>query len=432
MDQHKVLHPVYPQISRFLHENSDCAADFLKKYGLEWAAAIRDAEIASKLDNSSEMAECTDKADVLAQFLPKFSLLFVLADFSDLLYQVHRIGLVVEFRLECTDHQQFAENRYFEVIYYYLLAILYGQLWFPNYSVLEEAAKIAGGTVGTKSWQQLEKSAASYHKKCQHLVKSLSDRHQDHVDGINRELRYYDMICWLCSFAHFKDNRFVDFVKDFDSLGDKIPLLESISMKQEAILMYQIANVATKNFCELVSCESESLMELYSGTTFVEAAMLSYLGKLAEADFPGAKRVFNADLVKHLDARIAYALPRKLAGSFWRYFTVIVDLKVFLLLLSCALLIPKEKLLDKIGYRDSSAEERDAVSASLIMVTAALSLGKVNVTYDEVQGVYRRGPVTDSEKLMQLKEELDDLDHVLEAEAVAQLVQARLVERLCS
>lgn len=433
MDAHRVLHPSYPQILLFLKEVSPTnneAAVLLNKYGLEWAAVVKDREIASQLESGEGIAEDQDKEHAFASFLPKFRLLFVLADFRDLFYHVNRLSLAVEFRIHCTDHEQLIANRYFELIFYQLVAIVYGQLWFSEYSILGEAPSSSASSSNAKSWQQLENNAKNYHLKAQFLMKSIKDKRQELVDGVNGELDFYYLIRWLCALAKFKENKFNDFVQEFHLLEDHMSALDVLGLSKETVLMYQLATVATENFCDLVSRDSESLMELYSGTTPVETEMFLYLCKLLDADFAGAKQVYDSNLTLLLDAHIGYAIPQKLKGTFWQFLNVTVDLKVFLLIMSCALLIPREKLLDKMGYKGALDVVKDNVTAGILILIAVLSLGKANVTFNPTEDAFSREPLSENEKLRQLTDEIDELDHSIAADAAAQLVKTRLVEKL--
>lgn len=431
MDLQQALHPTYTYIYKCLLES--CDDNLLpKEYDSSWSAAIRDKQIASQIEGDTSKAEPQDKQAILALFIPKFQQLFVQAEFQDLIYSVNRVGLLVEFKAYCTDHDQLIENRYFEFLFYHLVAIVYGQYWFSNYSVLEEAVILTNGSTGTKSWQQLEKSAWTYYNKTQFLFKTVADKRTEVVEGVNKEFDYFLLIRWLCTFVRFKENLFVAFVKDFEGLLEHFDLLDKISMRKEATLMYEIATVATKSFCDLVSYESESLSDIYAGSTLVEQKVYSLLCKLAEADFVGAKEAFGLQFTELLDAHISYALPRKLAGTFWKYLSVIVDLKVFLLVMSCALVIPRKKMLDKMGYATSTEAQKQEVSTKLIMMMSGLSLGHQNITFDHEKDVFLKGPISDEVKKSHLMEELDDLDHTLEAESVAQLIKTRLVERIFS
>lgn len=432
MDQYQVLHPASTLILKILQENSESEDPLLLKYGSDWAASIRDHQISIRLELHNESDTEMDKTEALEKLLKKFKLLYIQGDFQDLIYHINKIGLVSEILINCTDHEQFIENRFFEFMFYHLAAIVYGQLWFSSFSVLEEAAKLASGPAGAgiKSWQQLEKSALTYHSRKQFLFKSLSDKRKELVDGVNQELEYFGLIRWLCAFAKFKGNQLVDYVADFDSLIDQLKLLDLINMRQEAILMYQVANITTKPFCELVSCESESLLDLYSGASKVEQSMYSILCKLAEADFPGAKREYSVEHQELLNAHIGFALPRKLAGCFWKYLGTIVDLKVFLLIMSSALKISRNKVLDKMGYGSAPEKQREEVSTRLVMINSALGLGRVNISYNQEKDLFQRALVTDKQKHEQLVEVLDDIDHMIEAETVAQLIKTRLVEKI--
>lgn len=430
MDQYQVLHPANAIVYKILKETSQVNDPLLEKYGPDWAASIRDHQISIRLDLQNETDTEMDKSEALVKLLDKYRLLFIQGDFQDLIYHVNKIALVSEVLVNCTDHEQFIENRFFEFMFYHLAAIVYGQLWFASFSVLEEVAKVASGPAGIKSWQQLEKSAVTYHSRKQFLLKSLSDKRREIIDGVNEELKYFGLIRWLCAFAKFKGNQLVDYAADFDSLTDQLDLLDVIHMRQEAILMYQVANIASKPFCELVSCESESLLDLYSGASEVEQMMYLFLCKLAEADFSGAKEIYSIAHQELLNAHIGYVLPRKLAGCFWKYMNVIVDLKVFLLIMSCALKIPRDRILDKMGYKSASKEQREDVSTSLVMMISALGLGRVNISYNQDQDLFQRVLVTDKQKHEQLIEDLDEIDHAVEAETVAQLIKTRLVEKI--
>lgn len=432
MDDNQVLHPMYLQIYGVFQNNSPENDPLVPKYGPEWAAAIKDRLIASQLDTVDEMDVQAEKPTVLQQFVQRYKILFISGDFQDLLYYVNKISLLVEFRANCTDHEQFIENRYFEFLFHHVATIVYGLLWFSKYSVLEEVAKITTGASGMKSWQLLVKVAWAYHNKTRFLIQSVSDKHKEIVDGVNEEMTYFGLIRWLCAFAKFKENRVIDFTTDFESMDDQLPLLDIIHMRTEALLLYQTATIATKPFCDLLSCKSESLLDLYSGTSSVELTMYLYLCNLSESDFTGAKHLFDTSFKELLDGHIAFAIPSKLAGCFWRYIGVIVDMKVFLLIMSCASQILRSKLLNKMGHKNASEKVRDEVSACIVVLIAGLGLGRVNITYRQADDEFFRGAISDGQRLDQLTEDLDELDHTIEAETVAQLFRTKLVEKLLS
>lgn len=429
MDLAQALHPLYPKILAFLQENEALTNDILMQYGPQWAAAIKDRQIAAQLEEKLENY-CGTETDKLSGLRPKFRQLYVTGESSGLFLHINRLAASEMFRLHCNDHEQVIHNRYFEFLFYHVAAIVYGELWFQKYCVLEEELRVDKLAAETRNWRALEKKAWMYYNNVHFLVSALTYKREDVVEAFQAEYRYFYLIRWLCAFARFKDNNFVDFMSDYKALKDHIDCVSELHLSQELAIMYEIASLATKPFCELVADECEVTMELQSGSSDIEVGMFSVISKLAVADFAGAKRDMSLDLTSLLDANMGYIFPKKLAGSFWRYLTVVVDLKVFLLIMSCALVISRDKLLDKLGYKDASSEQRIDVTATMVLVSGALGLGQSNVTYDQSTKMFTRRPVTDLQKRLVLQEEIEHMDHSIEAEAVAQLIKSRLIQNV--
>lgn len=418
MAANSAVHPKYPQLVKSLP--SDEAA----QYGVNWArATARAPQNTLDDDQLTQLA----KADVLAQFVPLYKRLFVLADFHMLNYHTNRTLRSILLAPQAADHALFVQNRCFEMLFYQVAAALYGQLWFPSYLRLADSSRLPE-TLASRKW--LEKRLETYYTRSQYLFKSLRDKPDAVVAAVQHEFDYYYLAKWTLAMYKFKENRFLEFAADFEALKDHLALLDKIGLQQEVLIMYAAASVCTKPFKELTFRSSEDMVELYTCEDSISSDVYRLLCVLLDAQFAQARTLLTLDLVQQVDAHMAYALPGKSAGTFWDYLSVIIELKVFLLIISISRRIPRAKMLAQMGYgADATQQQIDDVSSRLLTLISVLDLGERGISYDETGDFYYHYDVGDGVQVQKLHEKVGELDHLLRAEASAQLLRTMLVEK---
>lgn len=428
------------------------ALGLMEKYGalhpkyLDFICLIQQLELpqASQFDNSwvEKLKECQDepefledehlaaanKEDALDYFVPRFQKLFIRCDFQLLNYHANRIMRYVLFAAASTDHELFVRNRRFEMLFYQIATTLYGELWFSSLNSLAERSPIREAP-----WSRAhtEKKCDQYYSRSQYLFKSLDEKTPEVIESVKREFKFYHLLKWACAMAKFKENRLLEYVADFDALFGHISVLDEIGCLQEALCMYGAASICSRPFKELSFKEREDLVDLYTRLDTPSCRLYSLLSVLSEADFVEAKKISaSRSLAPYLDAHFSYVFPRKSVGSFWKFLSVIIDFKGFLLIMSLTKKIPRDKLLRKLGYSpDSPQQDIFDVSNRLLMLISLLGLGEINLAYDDDGDYFYHFPVSDGEKVQRLTETVDELDHLIRAEASAQLVRSMLVQK---
>lgn len=420
MEKYRGLHPCHDHMISHLSNLPEG-----QKFNGSWAKNVQASQPTPQLLEGEEVRVHTDKEAVFSEFLTLFWSLFVQCDFLMMNWYINKIGMTVQFSSHATDHGDFVKNRHFEYLFYQMVGLLYGLFWLAGNSVLEYSFGQPAPT-NTRNLAQIEKRTDHYHTRSMYLLKSLQEKHPEIIDGVEREFTYYHMVKWLGTMVKFKENKFVEFVREFDLLHDHFCVVQELGMELEMLLMYAIGCIATKPFKSLAFTEKS--------THFVDCQancrLYEVLSELSNANFASAKRLLtSSELVQCLDAQIGYAVPKKNSGQFWKYLTGIIDQKAFLLVLSLTKRIGREKLIAKLGYVQLSQKETNDVSDRLILLVSVLNLGEANVGYDFAEDVFYRDAVDNEKKKFQLAEEIQEMDHLIRAEAAANIMRSMLVEK---
>ncbi|GEQ67211.1 hypothetical protein JCM33374_g875 [Metschnikowia sp. JCM 33374] len=425
MDRFSTLHPYYEQYYSMLNAQNHPAT---QKYGGSWASGI-EALGTQELFMGDEFLGQAEKTGLFEKFVPQFCRLFIAGDFANLQNLLNKVSLSVSFLNQCTDIVMFYENRYFEFLFYQIVAVVYGSLWFPSLSKSDEVSPTNDDATPTLKWAQIEKKCDSYHKKSANSLEKLGEMYPDVVEKVNAELTYYTLVKWYSAFAKFKESRFTEFCASFDAIQSKIHTLKSVHLETEAIICYGVACIATNPFKELDFCSNEKMLDLYTSSTSIEASLYEVMKHLSTAHFAKVKELWHPSFLARLDSAIGYAIPAKTKGTFWEYLLSVIDLKAFLLIISISECISRDKILDKLGYNGASDQVRAAVSNSMVVVLSVLNLSEINIFYHETEDVFYNLPLDKATQELMLSDKLEDLDHAANADAAAAHMKALLVRK---
>lgn len=425
MDHFQILHPIYVQCQLFLRAQNHASGS---KYDCTWSSNI-EQKGQQEIFLGDEYVGQAEKAEFFAKFIPQFQRLFIGCDFTNLQNLLNKVSLSVQFLNHCTDITLFTENGYFEFLFYQIIAVVHGLLWFPQLSTHDEQLHPNEETSPSLKWAQIERKCESYSKKCRRFLENLEENHPSVIEKVNNEFTFCTLVKWYCAFAKFQENRLTEYCTDFESLQSDIHLLESVYLKSEAILCYGIASIVAKPFKELDFCMNEQVLDFYTSSALVEASLYDVLRQLSMAQFVKVKLIWHSQLFSRLDSQISYTLPAKTKRTFWEYLTSIIDLKAFLLILSISESISRDKVLEKLGYGDATKLTRTVVSNTLVILISVLSLGEMNIFYHEAEDMFYNIPVDDRTREFELLEKIQDLDHAASAEAAAAHMKTLLIRK---
>ncbi|KAM9894326.1 hypothetical protein OXX79_008782 [Metschnikowia pulcherrima] len=428
MDEFKTLHPCYEQCYSILASQGHTLTT---KYDETWACSVLQRE-QQDLFMGDEYIGQAEKASFFENFVPQYRKLFIGCDFANLQNLLNKVSLSVQFLSQCSDISSFTENRYFEFQFYQMVAVLYGSMWFSSYAKHDESISQNDEASPSLKWAQIEKKCNKYHEKTCHFSKNLDERHPDVITGVKAEFRYYGLVKWLCAFAKLKEHRLVEFCEDFSALVENAEALKQIGLYTGAFLCYGVASIAAKPFKELDFRSHERVLDFYTANKSKGAELYAITRLLSLAKFKDVKPLWQPSLTMRLDADIAFCLPVKTRGTFWDFLLSVVDFKAFLLIMSISECIPKDILLDKLGYKSAPESKRNAVANNLVMVISVLDLGKANVFYDESEATFYHLAVDEKIRKLDLQDQIENLDHLANAEAAAAHMKTLLVRKYFS
>lgn len=420
MDKHQALHPSHQQMCQFLlSQGSEQSA----RFGEEWILAIKDYTTTSIL--KEEGTVFSDKEGAFQDIVPLLKSLFLRADFHMLEYYLNKL-LSTQFSSTFSNEGSLAKNRYFEFAFYQMICILYGQFWFHDLNVSEDPDPSNSSSSDALNWTMIEKKVDSFHASCEN--ESEASPSEVSLGASSSDLEFYWANKWFCAFITFKENRFNEFVQRFDALKPHLAVLESLQVHSEALILYAIASIATKSFKDLNFSAEDHLLDCFTSSPLVISGVYELLDQLLMGNFVEAKHLLNAEgYVQTLDSVIAYALPHKTVGTFWDALEVIIDLKVFLLIMSMTKYIPREKMLDMMGYVDAEPSVKESVSNKTVLLLSVLNLNKSNVFYDQVEDRFCNLAIYKDTQISQLEEQLTKVEHTIKAEALATQMRGLLV-----
>lgn len=308
----------------------------------------------------------------------------------------------------------FAKNRYFEVLYYQFAACI--QLsWFEreikndnaDLDVVIEEGPAIGLTKAPPSSlneDQIFKKAIQYFGKVKKIAGLTSS-----LDGVSvdsraiPELQYYYLICWIRLIQIFKRGQYKEYYEEFVELVELDPtfgdlaiellLQENCSkLKKYLVVLFAMSlalSLPFKDLSFLNSRESDRtrnlIIDLFtlSEDNSIEGecsplTWYQYLVALSETNFRGAREIISTpEFTKSLHAEFQYVPGR--STEFLPYFRQTIDLKSFLMIISYTKRITSLKLLEILGHPEETANDFIRLLVSLVSM---LNLGETGVGYD--------------------------------------------------
>lgn len=420
MDKFAALHPIADQLVEFLQSDGLAAS----KYNSRWLADVRKVVKVPKYFYDLELISAPEKPVLFNEFVPLCQKLFIEGDFKMMAYYISKMGSMAQFSNHCTSTDQFVDNKYFEFMLFQVICTVYGLVW--------EVASFSSTSASSEANEEdkrvlLDKKITLYHTRCVHLLKSLPEQPPQVIKSVEHEFECYRLAKYLLAMSKFKKHQFVAFVEEFDELYPTFDTVRPLNLQPELLLLYSVASLACKPFKELTFNTNEALVEQYRSSAGVEATFYDIMYAMSNAEFEVVKSLMNNSVLKAADSLIGYLLPPRLEG-FWTYLADIIDLKVFLLTMSITSRIPRLAMVKRLGYRECSPEEYARISDKLLVLMSVLQLGKVNITFDEENDVFRHDPLDNDTRLEHVAQQIDQIDHTTRAEASAQLLRSKLVE----
>lgn len=420
MHKYQALHPKASELTNFL---ADVKAPESEKFSPKWISEVLSQVSVLEFMLEGGIQKSPGKEKVLNEFVTLYRQKFIEGDFKTIAQYVARVKSMLSF-LSSEAALNCAENRFLEFTFYQVASIVYGLVWGLNCLALKYSGSDRGAYPKLAS---LEKKSAQYSGKMFKLSK-LQTEEKGAGNGGKRELDFHSMTLWLVLMTVFKKGEFLAFVAGFDELLPKFHTLSYLDLQSDALAMYELASLACKPFKELSFRQNEPLVELYAELTGVEGLLYNSMIAMSNARFSDAKSLLSGELQARISAALGTKLPKS-RESFWRDFTEILDLKVFLLIMSLTRCIPRAKLALKLGYTDLSPENYAQVSNRLIVLLSVLQLGRINITYDEQNDLFVREELDDQAREKHLAHELEQMSHTVRAESAAQLLRGMLIER---
>lgn len=420
MDKYKAVHPKAGEFLSLLQESDTRTGT---GYTQQWLADILAAVVVPEYLYEDDITSSPDKAVLFKEFVTLCQKKFIEGDFKMLSYYITRVSSMTQFVNHCTSADRFVENRYFEYLFYQIVNVVHGLLWGQSSSQLGTPQPEINAE---EKLLLIERKLTLYHGRSTYLLKSLQEYPLQIANGVETEFEFYRLTKWYLAMVKFKTGQLVSFVEEFDALYTTFSSVGLLNMQSEVLIMYSIASMACKPFKELTFASNESLMDLYTSGFGVQLSFYNVMYALAHADFTRTKSLLNDKLGNAANPVVSYMLPR---DKFWQYLIDIIDLKIFLLIMSVTSKIPRLVLVRRLGYSKCTEAEYSSISDKLIVLMSVLQLGKVNIAYDEENDVFCHSPLDDTTRLMRISHQVEQIDHSSRAKAAAQLLQGILVEK---
>lgn len=309
MDTYQALHPAYPLLQAQL--KAACHPD-AERFLSEW---VRKVELnAPKTSYLVEMDDGlnSDKHKIVDELKQVFAVLLIQCDFRMIQFYLAKLENIASFPLLVTNHEAFAENRYFEYLFYQLLAMIFGTRWFvESKSPRKETEESLDGPAEPRTIQSIDKKNGNYYTRHAFLFKSLDEKPEAVVKSLQPELDYYKLNKWLITLIKFTQGSFGAFVEEFERLQEHIQVLDRLGLVSEALCMYALASIATKPFNQLNMNLNEALVDAFtSDNGGLENEVYEVLRILTSGEFHAAKQaILDSSLLDKLHAHIGFALP---------------------------------------------------------------------------------------------------------------------------
>lgn len=456
MDQYQAIHPSFSSLTSYL--SSQGIADAAHLYNDSWAARVTTYSESFMLELADEIkgihesyssALSQEQASALFDKVRKGVISRIIkTEYLDALRLLDKFASVVEFSNQPRGKDHFQMNRFVEFLFLKYVATIFSLVWFP---LDDNKYKVASG-VYLKEGDKLLYSSSSFKPldKIYILVTTYQRKNESLFEEQDDETRYYWIVKFLNLSLLFKQMDFVQFHNEFTELfiNQKEALQNLVQdtslIKSNLLVMYGIVSIFMKPFNQLslLNIENDDFVELYyEDPTDIEFKFYNKIVKpLGDGDNHEVKRAFADDNFMHeLVSYLEYNLPvstSKLAAttcSFIEYLKVIIDSKLFLVIMSSTASITKRNVLRHLGYSLELTNELELheVSNHLLGLISALGLGQIGIGYlVKEQVFYNNGPPTTIEEIGQVQDSIDQTRHQLHGDSLAGLMTSLLIERL--
>lgn len=428
MDTYQALHPAY---AGFQAQLARAGRAEVGKFLDEWAKSVElNAPKSSYLVELDDGAS-TDKQHAVDEFKQVFAVLIIQCDFRMVQFYLGKLDNIAQFPAQVTSHQAFAENRYYEHLFYQLVALIFGRVWFEEANTpKKENEETFEGPTGPRNIASIEKRNHNYHTRCSFLFKALDEKPEAVRNQVEPEIQYHLLLQWLSALVKFTQGKLQAFIEEFDRLYEHIQVLESLGLVSEVLVMYAVASIATRPFNQLNMNLNEALVDSYtSDLGSLEEGIFEVLTLLSNGEFHAAKSALaNPQALQKLFASLGFALPDEKAVFFERL-TRLIDQKAFLLILSLTKRILREKLLGLLGYFPRDSATYDEVSNKLLLLISVLNLGESKVVYESASDLFCYKPSLESERHDDLQSSVEELTHDVRAEASASMLKSLLMKK---
>jgi hypothetical protein len=320
---------------------------------------------------------------------------------------------IVMFHSQINDYEALVENRYFEYSFLQYILVFYGTIFSSEEGNIAE---------GFKMLEPISKKIDYYFNKNDIILHQNS-----HLD----EMKYYKLIKFYELAVLFKQFRMEKFLTEFMSLLKQPDFAWLIHINPKVLCFFEISVIFLKPFNQLglLDIDDDILLEEIDHYQFSNFLFNNILSQLAQCNYGKVQQVLaNSSFTNEFHAKLGPFLPVNIRkSSFLDYLHTIIDSKTFMLVMSRTRAIPKDKLIETLGYSEPSKET--GVHNHLLLLIAALGLGKENIRYSYADEVFyneeKKGVIERNE----LSTNVANLTVEAEAESLATTMKGLLVEK---
>lgn len=342
---------------------------------------------------------------------------------------VHRDYDTLHFLSINRDLDKLNENKFFEFMFYRYAASLYHLVWFPTIDD-SDLVNESGDSSSLHILDSIISKVDLYYKKNTSTLETSE---------VLKEVHYYWLIKWLLLFVQLKFCEFNAYLKNFndfayDEESGSIALLvlntSGRDMKCKILISLKVSLMITQPFKNLsllnYPCEKEEERELqfefFDVEDLLEQEFHKLLIPLIESEFSLFKESFKKSSTSaRIILSMGYIFPNE-AHTFMRQLMLMMDFKVFLMILSSSRKISRQRMLSIIGF------EEDSSFKDLLLLISILNLGQHGIGFDVEKDLF----YTSKESSVALEENIESLHNKIRGDAVATFVKSSLFAQVLS
>lgn len=422
MDKHQSINPQVENILAYLDSKG-----IEHGYNHDWFRNIQNktVEVIKNLENSLDSVQDLNKSistavrdnqDLWNQIEQGVKISIILGSYNQGLGFLTTYGQFIQFQTQLNNREQLDENKYIQFLFYQYMVNTYNLIYFPEEHVISGSYK---------SLELILKKLNYYYNKNEMIMIQNPDSH---------EVKYY----WLIKFYNltilFKQFKIDEFLVEFNQIL-KIPeFIWLIQSNSNILSLFQIFFTLMKPFNQLGLLDSDDdfLIDEINYHQFPKFIYNNILSPLLNSNFTQVQTTFSdTRFINFFNAKLGYYLPASInKSSFLDYFHLVIDFKIFLLILSNTKVIPRPKMLSILGYQNLS--KQSTLSNDLLVLLSTLNLGNSNIGYDFQNDCFYNHDKDHQRDSLQLKNSIDNLTVELQGESIAQLLKGALIEKFMS